>query len=45
VLELPAPAFADHRPADSDSDLGADTPEADAAVALLERHAGELTPW
>jgi hypothetical protein len=30
-------------PEPADGDLGADTPEADAAVALLERHAGELT--
>ncbi len=43
ALELPAPAFADHRPAQVDGDLGADTPEAEAAVDLLERHAAELT--
>ena len=43
ALELPAPAFPDHRPEQVDSDLGADTPEAAAAVAMLEAHAGELT--
>jgi len=43
AIELPAPGFPAHRPADSDSDLGADTPEAEAAVALLERHAAELS--
>jgi len=43
AIELPAPAFADHRLADADSDLGADTPEAAAAVALIEAHAHELT--
>ncbi|MBK9753787.1 MAG: adenosylmethionine--8-amino-7-oxononanoate transaminase [Nannocystis sp.] len=43
ALELPAPAFPAHRPEDSDGDLGADTPEADAAVALLEQHAAELS--
>jgi adenosylmethionine-8-amino-7-oxononanoate aminotransferase len=43
ALELPAPALADHTPAQIDSDLGADTPEADAAVALIDAHADELT--
>ena len=43
ALELPAPAFPDHQPAQVEGDLGADTPEADAAVALIERHADELT--
>ncbi len=43
ALELPAPAFADHRPEQADSDLGADTPEAEAAIELLEHHAAELT--
>lgn len=47
-LYLPAPAFVDHEHADLDSrgpraDLGADTPQADAAVALLEAHASELS--
>jgi adenosylmethionine---8-amino-7-oxononanoate aminotransferase len=42
VLELPAPAFADHPPV-PDSDLGAATPEANAAVALIEAHAATLT--
>ena len=42
VLELPAPAFADHPPIPA-GDLGAATPEADAAVALLEAHADTLT--
>ncbi len=43
ALELPAPVFPDHTPEQVEGDLGADTPEADAAVALLEAHAGELT--
>ncbi|MCA9688071.1 MAG: adenosylmethionine--8-amino-7-oxononanoate transaminase [Myxococcales bacterium] len=43
VLELPAPALSHHEHADLTTDAGADTPEADAAVELLERHAGELT--
>lgn len=43
ALELPAPAFPDHRPEQAAGDLGADTPEAEAAIALLERHAAELT--
>jgi adenosylmethionine-8-amino-7-oxononanoate aminotransferase len=51
-LFLPAPAFVDHEHADLDgaraeygvrAELGADTPEADAAVALLEAHAAELS--
>jgi adenosylmethionine-8-amino-7-oxononanoate aminotransferase len=42
VLELPAPAFADH-PAIPTGDLGAATPEADASVALLAEHAPTLT--
>jgi adenosylmethionine-8-amino-7-oxononanoate aminotransferase len=51
-LYLPAPAFADHEHEDLDgrlhaqgarAELGADTPEADAAVALLEAHATELS--
>jgi adenosylmethionine-8-amino-7-oxononanoate aminotransferase len=43
ALELPAPAFADHPPGAVEGDLGADTPEADAAVAALEAHADSLT--
>lgn len=42
VLELPAPALAEHPAVPSDG-LGAVTPEADAAVALLEQHASRLT--
>ena len=42
-LYLPAPVFLDHEHGDLSSDRGADTPEADAAVALLEAHAGELS--
>ncbi len=43
VLQLPAPALAGHTHADLSRDAGADSPEADAAVARLERHAEELT--
>ena len=48
ALYLPVPVFADHGHADLALDgprgpLGADSPEADEAVALLERHADELT--
>lgn len=42
VLELPAPALDRHEHADLRRDVGADSPEADAAVALLERHQHEL---
>lgn len=42
VLELPAPAFAEH-PAVPTGELGAGTPEADEAVALLAAHAETLT--
>ncbi|MBL9100233.1 MAG: adenosylmethionine--8-amino-7-oxononanoate transaminase [Myxococcales bacterium] len=42
VLELPAPAFPRH-PAVPAGDLGADTPEAERAVALLAEHAASLT--
>jgi adenosylmethionine-8-amino-7-oxononanoate aminotransferase len=42
-LFLPAPAFIDHEHADLEARLGADTPQADAAVALLEAHAAELS--
>jgi adenosylmethionine-8-amino-7-oxononanoate aminotransferase len=50
-LYLPAPAFIDHEHGDlaghhdhgGRAELGADTPQADAAVALLEAHAGELS--
>lgn len=43
VAYLPAPNYASHRHADLKTDLGADSPEADEAVALLERNAHELT--
>ncbi len=44
ALSLPAPALVDHTHADlADERAGADTPEADAAIALLERHADELS--
>lgn len=43
AIELPAPAFADHRPEQASDDLGADTPEAEAAVALLDAHVDALT--
>lgn len=42
-LELPAPAFPAHAHADLAGELGADSPEADAAVAQIAEHAGELT--
>lgn len=49
-LYLPAPAFVDHEHGDligrdgiGRAELGADSPEADAAVALLEGHAAELS--
>jgi adenosylmethionine-8-amino-7-oxononanoate aminotransferase len=46
-LFLPAPAFSDHEHGDLDgqgrAELGADTPEANAAVAMLEAHADELS--
>lgn len=41
-IYLPAPALDDHEPADLRTDAGADTPEADAAVAALRAHADEL---
>ena len=43
VLYLPAPAFEGHTHADLQTDLGADSPEADEAVRLLRAHADELT--
>ncbi len=43
VVELPAPALDRHEHADLRGDAGADTPAADAAVAMLERHADELS--
>lgn len=43
VTYLPAPAHASHQHTDLEGSLGADSPQADAAVALLERHAEELT--
>lgn len=39
---LPAPALADHEPEDLQGDAGADTPQAEAAVATLRAHASEL---
>lgn len=42
-LQLPAPALPHHTHADLETDAGSDTPEADAAIALLEAHAEELT--
>jgi adenosylmethionine-8-amino-7-oxononanoate aminotransferase len=44
ALRLPAPAHPAHRRADAeDLELGADSPEADRAVALLEANAAELS--
>ncbi len=43
VLYLPTPAHPHHGHADLQTDLGADSQEADAAVQLLRAHAGELT--
>ncbi|MCA9682438.1 MAG: aminotransferase class III-fold pyridoxal phosphate-dependent enzyme, partial [Myxococcales bacterium] len=48
ALYLPAPAYGDHEHADLDPcgprpELGADSPEADRAVALLEEHHDELS--
>lgn len=45
ALYLPVPSFHAHEHADLDGapGLGADSPEAEAAVALLEAHAHELT--
>lgn len=42
-LELPAPSFPNHEHDDLGSDLGADAPEAAAAIAALQAHAHELT--
>jgi adenosylmethionine-8-amino-7-oxononanoate aminotransferase len=42
ALFLPAPAYPSHAHADLAIGLGHDAPEVDAAVALLDRHAGEL---
>jgi adenosylmethionine---8-amino-7-oxononanoate aminotransferase len=42
-LYLTAPALPHHAHADLGTDAGARTPEADAAVALLETHAHEIT--
>lgn len=42
-IELPAPAFPRHEHEDLGRDVGADAPEADAAVAMIEAHADELT--
>lgn len=41
-LYLPTPSFPDHEPGDLDDDAGADTPQAEAAVAALRAHAPEL---
>ena len=43
ALVLPVPSFAAHEHEQLSTALGADTPEADAAVALLEQHADELS--
>ena len=48
ALNLPVPSHAEHEHADLDPagprpELGADSPEAERAVALLEAHADELT--
>ena len=50
ALYLPVPRYAEHEQADFERSvddpsraLGADSPEADAAVALLEAHASELS--
>ena len=43
VLHLPAPSFAEHRHDDLETPLGASSPEADEAVAMLETHAEHLT--
>jgi adenosylmethionine-8-amino-7-oxononanoate aminotransferase len=43
VTYLPTPALTDHPTEALGTDAGADTPEADEAVALLEAHASELT--
>ncbi len=42
-LELPAPAFPSHEHDDLAGELGADTPEAAAAIAAIEAHADDLT--
>lgn len=41
-LYLPSPALDDHEPSALASDAGADTPEAEAAVAALRAHAPQL---
>lgn len=43
VLYLPAPAFEGHEHTDLETELGADSPQADEAVRLLREHAEELT--
>jgi adenosylmethionine-8-amino-7-oxononanoate aminotransferase len=43
VLHLPAPALPSHSHHDLGDDAGADTPEADEAVAMIEANAQELT--
>jgi len=42
ALELPAPQIVAHDHAELRGDAGADTPEAERAVALIEAHAGEI---
>ncbi|MCA9651930.1 MAG: adenosylmethionine--8-amino-7-oxononanoate transaminase [Myxococcales bacterium] len=41
-IYLPVPAHPDHEPQQLTSELGADTPQAEAAVATLREHAHEL---
>lgn len=41
-VQLPAPSLDDHEPRALATDAGADTPEADAAVAALRTHAPQL---
>jgi adenosylmethionine-8-amino-7-oxononanoate aminotransferase len=43
ALYLPTPALPDHEPHELDADAGADTPQAEAAVAALRAHASELS--
>lgn len=43
VIQLPTPSYPEHRHHHLSQPLGADSPEADAAVAILREHASELT--
>jgi adenosylmethionine-8-amino-7-oxononanoate aminotransferase len=43
VLYLPAPALPHHRHADLDADAAADSPQIDRAIAILDKHAHEIT--